>query len=526
MKLISRIIFTKILFISLFSSLFAQIPQVPAEMEFADLILRINPQARREIQLDVDALHRSPKHFQVKMDRFNLYRPIIEREFRAAGVPEDLKYLVIQESGLIADAVSTSNAVGFWQFKQGTAEEVSIRVDRQVDERKNIVNSSRGAALYLRGHNRTFDNWMVSLIAYQMGAGGAKAYFGDRYRGKRIVDVDRNSHWYFKKFLAHKVAFGEQVFQLTSNTNSLRLAEVKVNGPTSLDALAKKYKVSEEHLKEMNKWTSNGKIPAGGPYYLVFVTDDQVEFETGIEPKNPAKSNNAGKSSPKYSTANSYPRIAGNTTKASQPDQITVNNLDGVQAASTTTQDTFAEKIGIKEKRFRRWNDLEPGERVEAGEYYYTEKKKAKAEVATHIVQPGETLWSISQKYGIKLSSLKAKNRIRRDQDLKAGMVLNLQEHRKRGEDIPVVQISNPSKTVIAKNEQPVNQTKSNPVTSASSSQKATNSASLTHTVSPGETLYAISKKYGVTVDQLKSWNRIGSQNIISVGQKLTIFKP
>nr|HAD50117.1 lytic transglycosylase [Algoriphagus sp.] len=48
----------------------------------------------------------------------------------------------------------------------------------------------------------------------------------------------------------------------------------------------------------------------------------------------------------------------------------------------------------------------------------------------------------------------------------------------------------------------------------------------MTHTVSPGETLYAISKKYGVTVDQLKTWNQIGSQNIISVGQKLTIFKP
>ena len=188
-----------------------------------------------------------------------------------------------------------------------------------------------------------------------------------------------------------------------------------------------------------------------------------MELETDIKPKSPAKISNTAKSSPTYSTADSYPRIAGNTTKASQADQITVNNLDGVQAASNTAQDTFAEKIGIKEKRFRRWNDLEPGERVEAGEYYYTQKKKPKAEVATHIVQPGETLWSISQKYGIKLSSLKAKNRIRRDQDLKAGMVLNLQEHRKRGKEIPVVPISNTSKKIIAKNEQPASQPKSNP---------------------------------------------------------------
>ena len=136
----------------------AQIPQVPAEMEFADMIIRINPQARREIQLDVDALYRNPSYFKVKLERVNLYMPIVERELRSVGVPLDLKYLVIQESGLIPDAVSTSNAVGFWQFKQGTAEEVFLRVDSQIDDRKNIVNSTRGAALYLKKHNNTFDN--------------------------------------------------------------------------------------------------------------------------------------------------------------------------------------------------------------------------------------------------------------------------------------------------------------------------------------------------------------------------------
>jgi membrane-bound lytic murein transglycosylase D len=57
------------------------------------------------------------------------------------------------------------------------------------------------------------------------------------------------------------------------------------------------------------------------------------------------------------------------------------------------------------------------------------------------------------------------------------------------------------------------------------SSSKPT-SSQLTHTVSPGETVFGISKKYGVTMDQLKNWNKIGSQNIISVGQKLVIFRP
>ena len=69
------------------------------------------------------------------------------------GIPDDFKYLAIQESGFISDAVSSSNAVGFWQFKKLTADEVGLRVDRKIDERQNIVTSSRGAAKYLQKNN-------------------------------------------------------------------------------------------------------------------------------------------------------------------------------------------------------------------------------------------------------------------------------------------------------------------------------------------------------------------------------------
>ncbi|WP_296703434.1 lytic transglycosylase domain-containing protein [Algoriphagus sp.] len=512
-------------FLTLFSSLplLAQIPQVPAELEFADLIVRINPQARREIQLDVDAQYRNPNYLKVKQERVNLYMPIIEDILRENGVPEDIKYLVIQESSLISDAVSTSNAVGFWQFKQGTAEEVFLRVDNQIDERKNIVSSTRGAALYLKKHNNTFDNWMCALVSYQMGLGGAKAYFGTRYNGKRIVDVDRNTHWYFKKFLAHKIAFEGQIGVFTSNT---RMVEVPIQGPTTLAVLAKKYGVSESHLKEYNKWTSNGKIPGDRTYGLVYIQEGSLPVQPAIIQESKPKSNSkqSAANTPAYKQANSFPRIGGNTTKANQTDQITVNEIDGVQAAQTTTQSKFSDQIGLKERKLRKLNDLEPGERIEAGEYYYTKKKKTKAEVENHIVMPGETLWSISQKYGIKLSSLKSKNRIRKDSDLKAGMVLNLQEHRKRGEDIQVVKVNQapPSKTVVASNSTPV---QPKPQARNTSPDQQAND-SVTHVVSKGETLFAISKKYGVTVNDLKSWNNIGSQNIISIGQKLVIFTP
>ena len=518
-----------ILFFNIFlgtDTLLAQIPQVPSQLEFADLTVKITPQAQREIQLDVDAQYRNPTYFKVKQDRINLYMPIVERELRNQGVPEDMKYLVIQESGLIADAVSTSNAVGFWQFKQGTAEEVGLRVDAQVDERKNIASASRGAALYLKKHNASLNNWMTALVSYQMGLGGAKAYFGNQYSGKKVIEVDRNTHWYFKKYLAHKIAYENQIGMFVSNQ---KLVEMNVQGPATMATLSKRFGVSEDHLKEFNKWAGNGRIPSGS-FTVFFIKEGSLPIEPAvIKSEEKAKKQKTAtaslKNSPVYKQANSYPRISGNTTKANQPNQISVNELDGVLAAKQTSPSKFADEIGVREKKFLRLNDMESGKQIEPGKYYYTEKKKASADVETHLVMPGETLWSISQKYGVRLASLKSKNRIRKDADLKAGMVLNLREPRKRGEEITIIPISQPTqqnRVVIATSEPIVG-----PIVTAPQQEKsAATPSQITHTVAQGETLFAISRKYGVTVDNLKSWNNIGSQNIISIGQKLVILKP
>lgn len=499
----------------------AQIPQVPLEMGFADLTLKIHPQAQREIQLDVDALYRNPIYFKLKADRVNLYLPLVERELKSQGIPDELKYLVIQESGLVADAVSTSNAVGFWQFKQGTAEEVGLRVDAQVDERKSIVASSQGAARYLKKHNGVLDNWMTALVSYQMGLGGAKAYFGNQYAGKKVVEIDRNTHWYFKKFLAHKIAYQSNSAVFVSLPT--RLMEVAVQGPTTLSSLAKRYGVTEAHLIEYNKWAANGKIPSGS-FLLFFIKDGGLPTEpTQVIAQTSTSSTVAtSKASPAYNQANSFPRISGNTTKASQPKQILVNELEGVQASATSSPSTFSAEIGVKEKRFLKLNDMQVSEAVEKGGYYYTEKKRPSAAIATHVVQAGESLWSISQKYGIRLAALKSKNRIRKEADLRPGMVLNLRETRKRGEEIPVLVSALPASDVPSTTEAP---TAATSVEQATTNPQPTSNTSVSfHTVRSGETLFSISKKYGLTVPQLKELNGIGEQNLITLGQKLRII--
>jgi membrane-bound lytic murein transglycosylase D len=185
----------------------AQTPQVPHKMEFAGITLTIRDDARREIQKDVDALTQSPKHYAIKAERARSYFPIIEKIFAEEQLPGDFKYLAIQESALIADAVSTSNAVGFWQFKDFTAIEMGLRVDKQIDERLNIASASRAAARYIKKNNTFFDNWIYALQAYQMGAGGVMRSVNDTEGGASHMEITSKTYWYVKKFLAHKIAY-------------------------------------------------------------------------------------------------------------------------------------------------------------------------------------------------------------------------------------------------------------------------------------------------------------------------------
>ncbi len=194
---------------------------VPHKIDFAGMELKLTKGAIDDIQSDVDALTRSDSYFQKQLEKADMYMPIIEQIFEEEGLPDDFKYLVIQESALIPDAVSSSNAVGFWQFKEISGLENDLRIDKQVDERMNIVSASRAAASYLKKHNKQFDNWAYSLIAYQRGVYGARSVIDKKYYGEKKLPVTKKTYWYLKKYLAHKIAF-EQALGTSKPTYYLK----------------------------------------------------------------------------------------------------------------------------------------------------------------------------------------------------------------------------------------------------------------------------------------------------------------
>lgn len=352
-----------------------------------------------------------------------------------------------------------------------------------------------------------------------MGLGGAQNYFGSQYNGDKTMKITRNTHWYFKKFLAHKIAFEGQLGKFINNQH---LEVIEVQGPTTLGQLAKNLKVSESHLEEYNKWVSRKKIPGDKTYSLTYLATGTPSYRPVLTSSNTS----SPVSTPKAVGTNhaGYPKISGTQSQPFEKNQIRINGIKGIIAAVTTTSDDFSERIGIREGKFRRVNDLSKSDPVVKGQYYYTKRKKGKAKTPYHVVRKGETLWGISQAYGIRLHSLKAKNRLYKDEDLREGMVLKLQKYLRRNEAFEYRQVS-PSPS----NRQ-TNTAKPSPTPAGTTdpipAQKVTpDNRQLTHKVAKGETLYAIARKYGVTVSQIQQWNNISNQSLIHVGQELIIHR-
>lgn len=111
--------------------------------------------------------------------RANKYFPLIEKILKEEGVPDDLKYLAVIESGL-TQAVSPARATGFWQILKETGKEYGLEVNDNVDERYHIEKSTRAACQYLRKSKERFGNWTAAAAAYNAGNYGVSRRFEEQ----------------------------------------------------------------------------------------------------------------------------------------------------------------------------------------------------------------------------------------------------------------------------------------------------------------------------------------------------------
>lgn len=130
------------------------------------------------------------------LKRAGRYFPEIEAILQQEGVPDDLKYLAVVESGLRPHAGSSAGAIGFWQFIRPTALRYGLTVDSRKDQRRNLADSTRAAACYLKDLYAQFGSWHLAAAAYNMGEQGVAAEMlsqevGDYYRLYLYLETQR-----------------------------------------------------------------------------------------------------------------------------------------------------------------------------------------------------------------------------------------------------------------------------------------------------------------------------------------------
>ena len=247
-------------------------PDVPATMYVAGMKLKLTAYAQRLIQHDINQLTIQPRFFRLKLARVKEYMPIITKILDKEGIPGDFRFLPILESSMIANAVSTSNAVGYWQFKKDAALEVGMQIDEKVDERLNIVAATGGATRYLNRNHLFFQNWLHTLLSFNLGFAGTQVYLEGRYVNYAPVKVnemtiDGNTHWYIRRFLAHKLAFEKPLSGYIKTPN--RLTHFNNTQKRTLQQIARRRGVDIHLLRKYNQWLKIWQIPDERSYPVI-----------------------------------------------------------------------------------------------------------------------------------------------------------------------------------------------------------------------------------------------------------------
>jgi membrane-bound lytic murein transglycosylase D len=390
-------------------------PDVPATMDVAGIHLVLTEEAQELVQQKADALCRHQPSFQARVDLADGSFPIIDRVLQQEGVPLDFRYLVLQESALRGDAQSIHDAVGYWQLKQGTATDLGLLVNDEVDERKHLTASTRAAARYLSRNNANLRNWVNALLSYNTGLGGVRPYTLPTDAGATQMSITAQTSPYVLMFLAQKVAFEPACGQ--NPTPPLRLQEFPALPGQSLAAQAQTIYADPAALAQHNRWLLAPVVPTDRPYTLIVPVTDAAQA-AGLVANQRLSSGRELINTP--------------TINAKNQKEVRVNNLRALIALPGETKEELARRGKVRLGHFLRYNELGGFDAVAAGQPYYLESKRDVGSVEYHVLQPGETLADIAQKYGMRRKSIVAKNRMSRHEDLRAGRVLWLQHSRPR----------------------------------------------------------------------------------------------
>lgn len=459
--------------------------------------------------------------------RSHTYFPMIEKTFAEEGVPDELKYLALQESSLYPTIRSTAGAVGMWQFMAATARSEGLRVDEWVDERRDPEKATRAAAKHLKALNESYNgNWHLSLAGYNCSyrcitrsverAGGSiqdSPPFWEIY-----PFLPQQTREFVPRFIAASLIISNpDMYGIHVQDLGQELAYdiVSIEGMLSLDDAARFAGTDVATIRSLNPALLKASLPEGSELY-------DLKIPLGTFDRFVASFNNAepqgvpGAGEYEVKSGDSLDRIArnhgitvdelrrannlaGNLIKPKQKLLLPgLGSAGSIRIGSAVRQfvaygvpEPMPIKLGDEFQLVRQSGSTEQEPLMAVALNLQAEEDEGVLSLVPTIykVRRGDTLGAISQRFGVSVASIQknnnlADNKIFPDQEL------------------TIHAAASASQSVAAETEA-VEATK-------------------TYQVQNGDSLYQIARKFGVSVDSLKRKNGL-RDNRIFPGQSLQL---
>ncbi len=215
------------------------------------------------------------------------YFPIFEQELIAANMPVELRALAIIESNLSPLAASRVGAVGLWQFMPATGKNLGLEINSLVDERSDIILSTRAACRFLKDLYRMFGDWTLALAAYNCGPGNVnRAIARAGENAKSFWDIydylPRETRGYVPKFIAATYVYAyHELHGIKAKTipECISTDTVMVNRTMHFGQVASTLNIPLETLRMLNPQYKIDIVPAARkPYALRLPTRYTAEF--------------------------------------------------------------------------------------------------------------------------------------------------------------------------------------------------------------------------------------------------------
>ena len=405
------------------------------------------------------------------MEKMPLFFPLFEKTLSKYGLPGELKYLSMIESGLNPKVISHARAGGLWQFMPATGREFGLYQDSYIDERFEPVKATEAACRYLKQLYNIFGDWELALASYNTGPGNIKRAMR-RSHGTTFWTIynalPRETRSYVPQYVAmnymmnygndHGIYAENPEYQIPNDT-------IHINGYIDLMAFCSNSGIDFQELGKLNPSITKTSLPDQTRDFVLRVPS--VKYTYLVSNRN---------------------IIMDSCTRKFIPAAMMIAVADSCRTDSLGKNASFPYAYAS--------NDQE--EEYDDSPSAVTVKRTKKT---SHTVRRGETLNSISKKYGVQIADLKRWNHIRRSSIMKGQRLIIMKEVRE------VVPSASRLAVKAPKAAEPV---------------KSHRVKMRYHTVQHGDTLWTISQRYGLPLNHLKKANRIKG-NEIKPGQKLII---